>query len=174
MNSAFCQVLSYLASLAPLHSRHDCFEKVEFSSPASGRLTSAYAAPLPAVVRPDHLVFDTIHIMTPELSTLMAGLGGASIGFIASIITALISKHYEYKKVRETLILDAATKNWEGAKEAWLKHNGELMPLETFIAHQSRIIPIMLRKSISKKEIVEAMKESREIRQILEEVSKTK
>ncbi len=112
--------------------------------------------------------------MTPELTTLIAGLGGALIGFIASILTVWISKHYEYKKLRETLILDAAIKNWEGAKEAWSKHGGALMPLEDFIAHQSRIIPILLRKSITKAEVEEAMKKSREVRQILEEVSKTK
>ena len=112
--------------------------------------------------------------MTPELTTLIAGLGGASIASIASIMTLWISKHYEYKKLRETLILDAAIKNWEGAKEVWSKRGGTLMPLDDFIAHQSRIIPILLRKSITKEKVVEAMKESREVRQILEEVSKTK
>ncbi|MCE7897618.1 MAG: hypothetical protein DPW11_03345 [bacterium] len=132
-----------------------------------------YAAPLLAVVRPDYLVFDTIIIMTPELTTLIAGLGGSLIGFMASIITVWISKHYEFKKLRETLVIDASIKNWEGAKEAWSKHGGALMPLDSFIAHQSRIIPILLSKSITQEKVEEAMKESRKLRQILEEVSKT-
>ena len=112
--------------------------------------------------------------MTPELSVLIAGLGGALIGFISSLITISISKHFEYKKLRETLIINAAVKNWEGAKEAWLKGGGTLMSLDTFIAHQSRIIPLLLKKSINKEDINEAIKESRKLRDLLEEVSKTK
>ena len=111
--------------------------------------------------------------MTPEVTTLIAGLGGALIGFIASITTVWISKHYEYKKLRETLVIEAAIKNWEGAREAWSKHGGALMPLDDFIAHQSCIIPILLRKSINQKDLDEAMKKSIKLRQILEEVSKT-
>jgi len=105
--------------------------------------------------------------MKPEIIVLIGTLGGAFLGFLTSIITILVNRHYENKKSYQEALLTAAIKHWEATKEAALRGQIDyLYPLDTFILHYAKIIRMISENKLDKENIEKTIKECDEIYKI--------
>lgn len=103
---------------------------------------------------------------------LIGTLGGALIGFLSSIITIWITKHYEDKKAYRHILMETGLKNWEGAKELSKAQGGLLYPLDSFIIHQSKLIKLIEEDNLTKENLRQMLEESRELKEIFDEHAK--
>ena len=105
--------------------------------------------------------------MKPEITTLIAGLGGAIIGFLSSIITIWVSKHYESKENYRNALIQVAIKDFEISKEV-VFHNkvGTIPPLDAYILHHAKIIQLIIDDKMTPENIKKVLEETNKINSI--------
>ena len=118
--------------------------------------------------------------MDAQSSFIIGALGGATIGFVSSVITTFIIKYFEEKKDFRRLVLETALRNWEKTTdltEKLRKDTGRpatFLPLEAFLIGQADIIEAVSKKGISENEVKELLNHQDKLYNIVYELLEDK
>ncbi|HHT48946.1 MAG TPA: hypothetical protein GXZ98_06610 [Firmicutes bacterium] len=94
--------------------------------------------------------------------SIFGSLSIAIITIIANVITAFITKRYEYKQAVFRTVIDAAYKEYEHrsnlVKELAEKYKGKanILPFTEYLLFYSRLIPLLQKKKIQEKDMERA------------------
>ena len=106
--------------------------------------------------------------MKPETIALLAGFFGTILGAAVSVVTILIQQHYQTRREESRLALDAAVKEFSSVEDyaKFMAQNGQkivTLDLPYYVILHSRIIPLLRKKTILKKELLSAHKDALEL-----------
>lgn len=104
--------------------------------------------------------------LSPEELVVIAGLGGAAIGALPSLISTFINRRAEDKKNFNELVVKAAIENWKFIAEN--SQSRSILPMEHYIIHTAKMCEFALSgKPITPKTTEARLKEIDEVMVVL-------
>jgi hypothetical protein len=111
--------------------------------------------------------------MEQQYVTLLAGLGGALIGAAASIATVTVQAHYQARRERMRVAVDAGIEDYKGALELAKLHAGpvQLSPLSAYIHFHAEMLGALEAGPMSPEALREIYRRYGEVRKVIREAT---
>jgi len=113
--------------------------------------------------------------MEQQYVTLLAGLVGALIGAAASIATVTVQAHYQARRERMRVAVEAGIADFKGALEISKRHSGpgplQLFPLSAFIHFHAEVLEALESGSLTPETTREIYRRQGEVRKVIREVT---
>jgi fructose-1-phosphate kinase PfkB-like protein len=106
--------------------------------------------------------------MSPGVIALLSALGGVAIGAIVNVITTLVTKKYDYKR----LIVESGIEQWKECIRASQAAGGkgtDVASVASFILQNSVILRLVGRHKLTDKEVSAVLVRSKGIQKVFVE-----
>ena len=112
--------------------------------------------------------------MEQQYVTLLAGLVGALIGAAASIATVTVQAHYQARRERMRVAVEAGIEDYKGALELLKIFPGrraELFPLSAFVHFHAELLEALETGPLTSEALRELYKREAKVRKVIREVT---
>jgi hypothetical protein len=113
--------------------------------------------------------------MEQQYVTLLVGLAGALIGAGASIATVTVQAHYQARRERIRVAVDAGIEDYKGALELSKRHSGprplQLFPLSAYIHFHAEMLGALEAGPMSPEALREIYRRFVKVRKVIREAT---
>ncbi|HWX42721.1 MAG TPA: hypothetical protein VN345_16330 [Blastocatellia bacterium] len=102
--------------------------------------------------------------LTPELTGVLIGLGGAITGYLINAFVSLYKTRSEERKHYRELMMTVTINHWKTTTDLTREQGGgQIFPLDAYIVQMAKLSDIFLRKRTKTRDLERAFKEYDEV-----------